>query len=58
MARDIVDAYEGGKRITVLYNLKDWARIKSEIERVEAELGYTPDISDVLRKLVRDGLPE
>ncbi len=58
MARQIEEADDGGKRVTVLFNLKDWARIEKELGRCEAETGYAPSVSDVLRRLVRDGLPE
>ncbi len=58
MARQIEDADEGGKRVTVLFNLKDWGRIEKELNRLEKETGYPPAVSDVLRQLVRDGLPK
>ena len=57
MARPTVEADDEGKRITVLFNLKDWALIEAEIERCESDSGYAPSVSDVLRRLVRDGLP-
>ena len=58
MARQIEDADEEGKRVTVLFNLKDWGRIEKEMARREKETGYAPAVSDVLRQLVRDGLPK
>ncbi len=58
MARPIVEADDEGKRVTVLFNLRDWGRIEKEIKRCEGDTGYEPSVSDVLRRLVRAGLPE
>ncbi len=43
-----------GKRVTVLFNLSDWAAIQAEIEKRETERGYPVTVSDALRELVRE----
>lgn len=45
---------EDGKRVTVLFNARDWAAIQKELERRERERGYSVTVSDALRELVRD----
>lgn len=45
---------ENGKRVTVLFNPRDWAAIQKELERRENERGYPVTVSDALRELVRE----
>lgn len=45
---------EDGKRVTVLFNARDWAAIQSELQRREDERGYPVTVSDALRELVRE----
>lgn len=45
---------DDGKRVTVLFNLRDWKLIEREIARREKERGYPVSVSDALRELVRE----
>jgi hypothetical protein len=45
---------DGSKRVTVLFNAKDWKAIEREIKRRERERGYPVSVSDALRELVRE----
>ena len=55
MGMDDTDIEEaGGKRVTVLFNARDWALIKAEVDRRSAEKGYPVPLSDALRELVRE----
>ena len=45
---------DGSKRVTVLFNAKDWKLIEREIKRREKERGYAVSVSDALRDLVRE----
>lgn len=46
------------RRVTVLFNLKHWARLERELARREKEAGYPVTVSDLLRSLVDEGVPE
>ncbi len=48
------DTDDGSKRVTVLFNAKDMRAIEREIKRREKERGYTVNLSDALRELVRE----
>lgn len=43
-----------GKRVTILFNARDWAAIEAEVERRAAERGYPVTVSDALRELVQE----
>ena len=47
-------ADDDGKRVTVLFNMRDWRLIEREITRREKERGYPVSVSDALRELVRE----
>lgn len=48
------DTDDGSKRVTVVFNAKDWRTIEREIKRREKERGYVVTVSDALRELVRE----
>lgn len=48
------DDEPGSKRVTVLFNPRDWKLIEREIKRREKESGYPVRLSDALRELVRE----
>lgn len=56
MANQVADATHNGKRVTVLFNPKDWKRILQEQKKRSREAGYKMSISDVLRAIVKEAL--
>lgn len=45
---------EDTKRVTVLFNLRDYKLIEREVTRRTKAAGYPVTVSDALRELVRD----
>jgi hypothetical protein len=45
---------DGDKRVTVVFNAKDYAAIERELKRREKVRGYPVTVSEVLRELVRE----
>ncbi len=52
-----MDEETESKRVTVVFNLRDFSRIQAEVARRSRVSGYRVGVSDILRDLVRENWP-
>ncbi len=45
---------EKKKRVTVLFNMRDWQAIQREVRKRARDRGYEVTVSEALRELVRE----